>query len=529
MQIDQLRIELRPRTNAQALDLGFALLRAHAGAAYMGFLALWLPIAALMLGLTLWLPAYDWAWMLAGWWVKPALERAPLYVLSRQVFGEPVTWQQALRAWPGQLGGGLGLMLTIDRPFAAGRGLYQPVWQLELARGAVARARKKVLGRDGTGQSALWFGVVCAHLEVVLQVGLLGLIGIFISDPGLANPLTVYTAAASGQKPVFDLLVVAVFALAVAVMAPVYTACGFTLYLNRRASLEAWDIELQLRQIRAPAVKAGARRPSLGGRGPAVLAGALLLALAAPAPDALAVPAAAPARCSMPGMAPLKRSADHSPAQAALRRQVDQVFASDDLRGYECVKRWHYKGKPNKDQDRKRNKLPRLALLAEVMKVILIALLAGAAGWLLYRYRHAFPVFGGGAARLAATEVGGLDIRAASLPDDITSAVRALWDDGEQRAALGLLYRATLSRLVTEDGLALRQGDTEGDCLRLAGAAGHAGALAAGRLRVATAATAMWLAGAWGDRWPDRASVHARCAEWDAQFTPARKPAGGAP
>ena len=527
MQIEQLRIELRPRTNAQALDLGFALLRAHAGAAYMGFLALWLPIAALMLGLTLWLPAYDWAWMLAGWWVKPALERAPLYVLSRQVFGEPVTWQQALRAWPGQLGGGLWLMLTVARPFAAGRGLYQPVWQLELARGAVARARKKVLGRDGTGQSALWFGVVCAHLEVVLQVGLLGLIGIFISDPGLANPLAVYMAAASGEKPLFDLLVVAVFALAVAVMAPVYTACCFTLYLNRRASLEAWDIELQLRQIRPPALKAGARRSGQHGRGPVVLACALLLALAAPAPETLAAP---PPRCAPPpALDQVKRGPHHNAAQAALRRQVDQVFAGDDLRPYECVKLWKYKGKLDKEQDRKRKNLPSLALLADVMKVILIALLLGAVAWLLLRYRHAFPAMGGGAARLAATEVGGLDIRAASLPEDITGAVRALWKGGEQRAALGLLYRATLSRLMTENGLALRQGDTEGDCLRLAGAAQRAGALVPARFEVAAAATALWLAGAWGNRWPDSATVHARCAEWDAQFAPLRRQAGDAP
>ena len=529
MQIEQLRIELRPRTNAQALDLGFALLRAHAGAAYTAFLALWLPLVAVMLALTLWLPDYDWAWMIAAWWLKPALERAPLYVLSRQVFGEPVTWQQALRAWPGQLKGGLWLMMSVGRPFAAGRGLYQPVWQLELARGAVARARKKVLGRDGTGQSALWFGVVCAHLEVVLQVGVLGLIGIFISDQNLANPLAVFIAAASGNEPLVDLLVVAVYGLAVAIIAPVYTACCFTLYLNRRATLEAWDIELQLRQIRAPAVKSNARRPGLHSTSmQAVLAGALLLALAAPAPDALAA-APLPAKCALPGLDSVKRSPHHNAAQAALRRQVDQVFAGDDLRGFECVQRWHYKGKLDLDDASKRRPWPALALLAEAMKVILIALLLGAAGWLLYRYRHAFPAFGGGAARRAATEVGGLDIRAASLPDDVTGAVRALWDGGEQRAALGLLYRATLSRLVDEDRLQLRQGDTEGDCLRLARSAQRAGKLGAARCEVAAAATALWLAGAWGNRWPDTATVHARCADWDAQFAPSRQRAGAAP
>ncbi len=41
-----------------------------------------------------------------------------------------------------------------------------------------------------------------------------------------------------------------------------------------------------------------------------------------------------------------------------------------------------------------------------------------------------------------------LDIRPESLPDDIGAAVRALWLAGERRAALSLLYRGTLSRLV---------------------------------------------------------------------------------
>ncbi len=31
---------------------------------------------------------------------------------------------------------------------------------------------------------------------------------------------------------------------------PVYVACGFSLYLNRRTVLEAWDLELVFRRLR---------------------------------------------------------------------------------------------------------------------------------------------------------------------------------------------------------------------------------------------------------------------------------------
>jgi hypothetical protein len=38
--------------------------------------------------------------------------------------------------------------------------------------------------------------------------------------------------------------------LVLMVWEPIYVACGFSLYLNRRTVLEAWDIELVFRQLR---------------------------------------------------------------------------------------------------------------------------------------------------------------------------------------------------------------------------------------------------------------------------------------
>jgi hypothetical protein len=61
-----------------------------------------------------------------------------------------------------------------------------------------------------------------------------------------------------------------------------------------------------------------------------------------------------------------------------------------------------------------------------------------------------------------------LDIRPESLPDDIGAAARQLWDAGEHRAALSLLYRGLLSRLVHVHGVPIKDSTTEGDCLTLA-------------------------------------------------------------
>lgn len=119
---------------------------------------------------------------------------------------------------------------------------------------------------------------------------------------------------------------------------------------------------------------------------------------------------------------------------------------------------------------------------------------------------------------LPATEIGGLDIRPESLPDDIVGNVLALWQKGERRGALALLYRATVSRLTTEDGLLLTRGATEADCLRLARVACREQRLSTGRLQVADTVTSLWLDGAYGNRWPETETLSASCMNWHEQF-----------
>ncbi len=73
------------------------------------------------------------------------------------------------------------------------------------------------------------------------------------------------------------------------------------------------------------------------------------------------------------------------------------------------------------------------------------------------------------AARQAApTHVRDLDIRPESLPEDIGAAARQLWDAGEARRALALLYRGLLSKLAHDHRAPVRESTTEGDCVGLA-------------------------------------------------------------
>ena len=87
---------------------------------------------------------------------------------------------------------------------------------------------------------------------------------------------------------------------------------------------------------------------------------------------------------------------------------------------------------------------------------------------------------------------------------------------------MALLYRATISRLVNDDNLPLDRGATEGDCLRTALQAHRRQQLAAGRLQATRSVTDLWLLAAYGDRWPDDATVAAGCAAWRQEFSGAR-------
>lgn len=528
MELEKLQIDLRPRPNAQALELGMALLRAHAGTVYAVWLMLWLPLVALAAGMAYCFPEYGTWWLFLPWWLRPLLERAPLYILSRQVFGETVTWREALRAWPRQLKGGWFRLLTWWRPFVPSRGLYQPIWQLEGANTATAAARRAVIGGAGTARSAYWFGIACAHLEVILQVGLIAFIGIFLTDENSINPFAYLFGQFSTESSRLLLaLSFAGYALSGGIIGPIYAACCFTLYLSRRATLEAWDIEIMLRQIKPPPAyrNVGAAAAATSLVLACVLASALSMWPAAAMAETLAKQPASAQQCPEPDWANSRqtpRSPDHGAEQAKLRRELDQLYKSDDLRNYRCVESWEPKAsakdKEKKKKDLNRPDLPNLGLIAEFVRIALIAAAIMLVVWILYRYRGQFAGMFGATKPLPATEIGGLDIRPASLPDDIVGNVLALWQKGDRRSALALLYRATVSRLTSEDGLLLTRGATEADCLRLAKAACREQRLGPGRLQVADTVTALWLAGAYGDRWPETETLSAACMSWHAQF-----------
>jgi len=249
---DGLTVKIRTRAHWEAIDLGLALVQTYWRSLYAAWLAVVLPVVFLALTLTYLLNSNDNDYvygMYLLWWLKPLYDRVLLHVLSRAVFGETVSWRGALRTIPGLLRhSGLFRALTWGR-FSPKRSFKLPIWQLEGVKGQTRRRRLASLKGDG----AVRLLFVCATFEVILMLGMLGLILMMLppefvpSRPELFSDFFTADKAPLWFKVIYSLI----YLLAISIIEPFYVAAGFTLYLNRRTELEGWDIELGFRTLAA--------------------------------------------------------------------------------------------------------------------------------------------------------------------------------------------------------------------------------------------------------------------------------------
>jgi len=198
------------------------------------------PVMALALSsfeIANWLPG------LIIWWSKPWLDRSILFVLSRAAFGQRTSvgdvWRAQRDVWWRQL-----LFTLTIRRLSLWRSLTQPVYQLEGLSLFRAGARVRQI-RQKTAGSALMMTHAFAMAETALLCALLSLM-FWLAPKGMAPD---FMQLLSGEGSAFLMVAVPVsYAVAMLIVEPFYVAAGFAMYLNRRAELEAWDIEQEFRR-----------------------------------------------------------------------------------------------------------------------------------------------------------------------------------------------------------------------------------------------------------------------------------------
>jgi hypothetical protein len=240
MQLEALALRMRPRAPLEAADLGVRLCQSAARSVYACYAVVYVPIAALALAsfeIATWLPA------LLIFWAKPWLDRTILFVLSRAAFGQATTVRQLLKA-RGEVWRHQALLTWTWRRLSPWRSFTQPVYQLEGLPFGKLRARVKQLRRRKLG-AALLMTSAFAIAEACLAFTALSLL-VWFAPSASAPSLTALVFDPASRY--FEAAYALAYAAVVAFLEPFYVAAGFAMYLNRRADLEAWDVEQELRR-----------------------------------------------------------------------------------------------------------------------------------------------------------------------------------------------------------------------------------------------------------------------------------------
>lgn len=501
MKLSDLSIQVRQRSAWEAIDLGFALVRQHWQALILPYFLLLLLVA-----LPVWLLLPEAYLPIAGlvvWWFKPLFDRLLLYILSHQLFNEQTSLAEAFSALP-QLIRHTGLFSGLTyRRFSLSRSYVLPIWQLEGLRGKPLRERKELLFLQGHS-NALWLTIGCIHLEFIVVLSLYTLILMF--DPtGAAweHIKSMFRGDVDIDTQYWRMLLdFGFYLLALLAIEPFYVAAGFMLYINRRTQLEAWDIEIAFRNL-------GERLNQLTKASAAVVPSlALLLMLTS--------------LCLIvsPSVYAQYAESEHeflaqerlAPEQAAAK--IKEVMALDELNNRTKVKTWVAKNsqepKPSKDQFSEGV----IQLIASILKsllwivVIVVVILA-----LVYRQKilsYLKPLRHQAKPTTPPEVLFGLDIRPESLPEDIASTARRLWQEGQTREALSLLYRGALVILTHEEHLDIQAGHTEGDILKLAQPT-----TAADRYQYLRTLTKLWQTKAYAHRNPSQQDVEPLFTGWN--------------
>lgn len=140
--------------------------------------------------------------------------------------------------------------------------------------------------------------------------------------------------------------------------------------------------------------------------------------------------------------------------------------------------------------------------------VVVALLLVGSRYWVRARGLARVPVQPN-----LPSHVSRLDIRPESLPPRIGAAAAELWQRGQHRPCLSLLYRGMLSRLVHQHAVPILAASTEGECLALARAR-----LDTTRGEFVAHLVRAWQRAVYGARLPDASSVLALCHDFDQHF-----------
>src|SRR5690606_24559691 len=405
-----------------------------------------------------------WLGYLLLWWLKPLFERPLLQIMSQAVFNHEPDTRNTLKAFATLARQQLFASLTWRR-LSPSRSMDLPVIQLEGLRSQRRRERLNILHREDSLPS-IWLSVIGFFLEIFIALGLVALIYLLIPEEVHFDQTQLFN---SGDA--LWIIVFFCYFLALAAVAPFFVACGFSLYLNRRIKLEAWDIDIAFQRI---VIK---RAPARTNTMIAILLAIMFTAGLGQSPPAMADPA--PQTVTLEPSIPSEPQAPFQRSSAKVA--IEEVLAGEDFHRKKNIRYPSFSFGEEKESSENEfwkwffglfKSADKMAQLATGMELLLWTAFLCLMFIVVFRYRHwlaAYLPLGAPArvARNTPVTLFGLNLTRESLPKDISDTALKLWRNGEQRPALALLYRASISRLL-ERGLEIEDGNKDAECLNAA-------------------------------------------------------------
>lgn len=520
MNLEHLNIAIRPRRDWEAVDLGLLMAQRW----WRPMLGIWLLVTLPWLLLSLVVPMAHMGWVfLAFWWFKPLYERPLLMILSQGVFGVELSRGELLRNLP-KLMLRQSLASLTWRRFSFSRSMDVAVVQLEELHGTERFKRLNVLHRDDASP-AKWLTVIGIHLESFFAIALIVFVFTLIPEQIQIEFFDLDFWLSSRAGLVAQMLTLY---LSAALVAPFYVACGFSLYLNRRVKLEGWDLEIAFKRM------VQKRGVNLSGVVAALLSISVLLSSLPQV--AHAEEAFLPELSHFDGV-DTQLSAEEQAWQTqrnTIKQSIGDIVSGELFHQKEMIKTLK-QTEPETSEPENFNfewvksllnflaaTAPFLNFIASFAEIVLWAAVIALAIFVALKFRtwQAFFTERGyffSRPAYRPTTLFGMDVTQESLPEDISATALALWQQQQWRAALALLYRASLTRLIY-NGLALRDGTTEQECLALLHHQAQALQMPPPTLEYFAELTASWRRLAYGHL-PPAADVGQRlCQQWNQHW-----------
>ncbi|NVJ66510.1 MAG: DUF4129 domain-containing protein [Gammaproteobacteria bacterium] len=451
MDLSKISIKLRPRNGYAAIDLGTRMAQKNWKLMVMAAIIFTLPLFVLLIAL---MPNHPiWAIFIV-WWLKPLWERPLLLILSQDVFHQSLTLADVVKHGFKLLFKQLIPSITWRR-FSPTRSFDAPVMQLENLSGAARRERLTAL--HSRSPSSISGMTIMMHLvEELIAFGLMLFILQFLPINDVEWTIFLENMVTNTGLDLYYLLLAIGWYIAMLLIAPFYVAGGFSSYLNQRSIREAWDLELVFRQL------ASKHKPKkFDYQNIVAVLLVSLVAFTTPTIDA----------------AEESKSDPYAQHKLETKRAIEKIQSSPDYKRTEKTSKLRRINplESNKDTEREEKSGSKDLFgkgLGEVLSwLFIIALIV----FLLFKLPVIIEYFQAGS-RTKNEKLGnkkkpeqlfGLDLKQETLPDDIVQESIALWQAGKHREALGLLYRASLSKLIHEYHCDFEDGFTELECQKI--------------------------------------------------------------